>query len=107
MHRTCRESQIARNTSQSHRLDESAPSTDVRASTDLDGRRRSSTVQVQIRLTQAERAQLMRIAADRDQTLSAVVRHWLKQYRGGAASLNTLVSPAAPALRNDSGPPRT
>lgn len=43
--------------------------------------RRKATVQVQIRLTPEERAQLVRIAAQRDQTLSAVVRHWMKRYR--------------------------
>jgi len=59
----------------SHRLDMGRP---ARAS--------ASTVQVQIRLTREERAELARIAAERDQTLSAVVRYLIRRYRVGGIS---------------------
>jgi hypothetical protein len=56
---------------------------------------RPSTVQVHLRLTCHERDELVRMAYERDQTLSAVVRYLIRRYRADRRSNGSSVHAAA------------
>lgn len=56
---------------------------------------RPSTVQVHLRLTCHERDELVRMAYERDQTLSAVVRYLIRRYRADRRSNGSSVHEAA------------